>query len=336
MYQNCPLYAIQSKRMLLQVLGIQDKRWQKHAFVQQNISPYIDGTTKKRLVEAPSPQLKAIQKRIKNALIKCDFPGYVFSGIKGRSYVENAKKHAGKLFVYKIDISAFFPNTSRDKVYRFFQEGLQTSPDVANILTNLCTSDLSREMKKKAEINAFLQEKGIKQINHLCTGASPSPVLSYLVNQVMFDEMKKLCDENNVTMTVYVDDTIFSSEKEISKKIRLELLDIVEKYGYRVSMQKVKYYASSDVKKITGVIIQSSGMMDIPNKLRLKIKNRLISHKKTGEHEDLDKLTGCVAAARQIDNTAYPSVTDYIRKQRVNQKNDSQIKEYPCAPDRRS
>ena len=70
MYQNCPLYAIQSKKMLLQALGIQDKRWQKHTFVQQNISPFIDGTIKKRLVEAPSQQLKIIQKRIKNPLIK--------------------------------------------------------------------------------------------------------------------------------------------------------------------------------------------------------------------------------------------------------------------------
>ena len=30
--------------MLLQALGVQDKRWQKHTFVQQNISPFIDGT----------------------------------------------------------------------------------------------------------------------------------------------------------------------------------------------------------------------------------------------------------------------------------------------------
>ena len=225
MYQNCPLYAIQSKKMLLQALGIQDKRWQKHAFVQRNISPYIDGTTKKRLVEAPSQQLKVIQKRIKNALIRCDFPEYVFSGIKGRSYVENARKHAGKVYVYKIDVSAFFPNTSRDKVYRFFLTELNTSPDVANILTNLCTSDLSRDIKNKAEIDAFLQGKGITQINHLCTGASPSPILSYLVNQAMFDEMKCLCDANGIAMTIYVDDTIlraklqgFAAKKQICRK----------------------------------------------------------------------------------------------------------------------
>lgn len=320
MYQNCPLYAIQSKKMLLQALGIQDKRWQKHAFVQRNISPYIDGTTKKRLVEAPSQQLKVIQKRIKNALIRCDFPEYVFSGIKGRSYVENARKHAGKVYVYKIDVSAFFPNTSRDKVYRFFLTELNTSPDVANILTNLCTSDLSRDIKNKAEIDAFLQGKGITQINHLCTGASPSPILSYLVNQAMFDEMKCLCDANGIAMTIYVDDTIFSSNNEISTNVRSKILDIVAKYGYKVSIKKVKYYSVNEVKKITGVVIRSDGALDIPNRLRFKIKSRLKSHKESCEVDDLNKLAGCVVAARQIDRRAYPSVVEYIAKERALKK----------------
>lgn len=316
MYQNCPLYAIQSKKMLLQALGIQDKRWQKHAFVQQNISPYIDGTTKKRLVEAPSQQLKAIQKRIKNALIRCDFPKYVFSGIKGRSYVKNAEKHAGRLFVYKIDISAFFPNTSRDKVYSFFLTQLKTSPDVANILTNLCTSDLSRDIKNKDKIDAFLKEKGITQMNHLCTGASPSPVLSYLVNQTMFEEMKHLCDANDISMTIYVDDTVFSSKKEIPVRIRTKILKIVKKHGYKVSLKKVKYYPATGVKKITGVIIRSNGSLDIPNKLRFKIKKRFYLHQETGCVDDLKKLEGCVVAARQINKQAYPSVLEYIKKER--------------------
>ena len=316
MYQSCPLYAIKSKKMLLQALGIQDKRWQKHTFVQQNISPYIDGATKKRLVEAPTQQLKAIQKRIKNALIKCDFPEYVFSGIKRRSYVKNAEKHAGKMFVYKIDISAFFPNTSRDKVYKFFITKMNNSPDVANILTNICTSDLSRNLRNKKEIDTFLQEKGITQINHLCTGASPSPILSYLVNQAMFDEMKRLCNENRIKMSIYVDDTIFSSEKEISAKVRARILGIIEKYGYRVSIKKVKYYSANEVKKITGVVIRSNGATDIPNRLRFKIKERFRLHKESGGADDLNKLAGCVAAARQIDKRAYPSVVEYIARER--------------------
>lgn len=222
--------------------------------------------------------------------------------------------------MYKIDVSAFFPNTSRDKVYRFFLTQLNNSPDVANILTNLCTSDLSRDVKNKDEIDAFLKEKGITQVNHLCTGASPSPILSYLVNQAMFGEMKDLCDVNGISMTIYVDDTIFSSDKEISAKVRSKILDIVAKHGYKVSIKKVKYYKANEVKKITGVIIRSDGALDIPNKLRYKIKSRLNTHKETGESNDLNKLAGCVVAARQIDGSAYPSVVEYIAKERALKK----------------
>ena len=191
---------------------------------------------------------------------------------------------------------------------------------MANILTNLCTSDLSRDIKNKAEIDAFFQGKGITQINHLCTGASPSPILSYLVNQAMFDEMKCLCDANGIAMTIYVDDTIFSSNNEISTNIRSKILDIVAKYGYKVSIKKVKYYSVYEVKKITGVVIRSDGALDIPNRLRFKIKSRLKSHKESCEVDDLNKLAGCVVAARQIDRRAYPSVVEYIAKERALKK----------------
>ena len=117
-------------------------------------------------------------------------------------------------------------------------------------------------------------------------------------------------------MTIYVDDTIFSSSKEISPKIRSKILGIVANYGYKVSIKKVKYYSANEVKKITGVVIRSDGTLDVPNKLRFKIKSHLNAHKETGQEEDLNKLAGCVAAARQIDKRAYPSVSEYIVFQR--------------------
>ena len=167
----------------------------------------------------------------------------------------------------------------------------------------------------------FLQEKGITQINHLCTGASPSPILSYLVNQAMFDEMKHLCDENGIRMTIYVDDTIFSSEKKISAKVCAKILDIIKKHGYKVSIKKVKYYSANEVKKITGVVVRSNGDIDIPNRLRFKIKERFRLHKESGSTDDLNKLAGCVVAARQIKRSAYPSVVEYITDQRKILKN---------------
>ena len=125
-----------------------------------------------------------------------------------------------------------------------------------------------------------------------------------------------ICDANNISMTVYVDDTIFSSEKEISLKVRFKIIKIVEKHGYKASMKKVKYYSANEVKKITGVVIRANGSIEIPNKLRYKIKKRFEVHKKSGSVDDLNKLAGCVVAARQINKQVYPSVLEYIKKER--------------------
>lgn len=128
MYQSCPLYAIQSKKMLFDILKIQNKKWTKNEFVQQNISPYIDGTVKQRLVEVPSSELKTIQKRIKNCLSKCQFPHYIFSGVKGKSYVDNAKFHSGVKYLYKIDISAFFQTHHEKKSISFIETNSRHLP----------------------------------------------------------------------------------------------------------------------------------------------------------------------------------------------------------------
>lgn len=141
-------------------------------------------------------------------------------------------------------------------------------------------------------------------------------MLSYLVNKSMFDEMHCLCCKYNITMTVYVDDAIFSSDAPIPLWFRNQVISIVTKQGYNISRNKVKYYAPTDVKKVTGVIIRSDGTLDIPNKLRLKIKQRFDNMENDGE---INKLHGCVVAAKQIKKSSYPSIAEYIKNQKTKQ-----------------
>lgn len=303
--------------MLSQIIGISNKKWFRQKFVQQNITPYIERSGKPRLVEVPSAELKVIQKRIKNGLSKISFPSYVYSGVKDKSYVNHAKNHIGERYLFKIDISAFFPNIPREKVYNFFKSEMQTSSDVAEILTNLCTSDLSRFLQNRKEIDAFLTDKKIKQLNHLCTGASPSPLLSYLANKDMFEEMRCVCNCHDITMTVYVDDAIFSCESPINSNVRKKILNIVTKYGYNVSKHKVKYYLPTMPKKITGVIVKSNGHITIPNKLRKKIIDRFDNY---ADENNRNKLYGCLIAARQIDHSAYPSIIEVIKHNKTTKK----------------
>lgn len=159
LYTECPFYGLQSKKMLKHLLQIQDSQFLKQDFVASLVYPHIVTDPKDRLIESPHDKLKVIQRRIKNHLAKIDVDKNVFSGVKDRSYADNAKMHVGdaRKNLFKIDLTAFFPSISRETVFRFFVDDLLCSCDVAEILTNLTTIDLDKAtVKDMCSVNRFL------------------------------------------------------------------------------------------------------------------------------------------------------------------------------------
>ena len=222
-YTECPLYKLKSKKVLKHLLNIENNKLTRQTYISSLISPYIDTSSKPRLIEPPRKELKTVQKKIKNLLGTIVVPNNVFSGVKGRSYADNAFMHTDMKprNLFKIDLTAFFPSINRDTVYHFFLEDLLCSPDVAQILTNLTTIDLKRSKASDiSSIYAFLDSKNISCYNHLISGAPTSQLLSYLVNHHMFDEIQRIADSNQVTMTIYVDDVTFSSKHHISNDFK--------------------------------------------------------------------------------------------------------------------
>lgn len=301
-YINCPLNMLQSKKQLKKLLHITDARFLRQEYVASLVQPRIDSTPKPRLIEAPQIPLKDIQRRIKWMLDKIEIPENVFSGIKGRSYIDNAIMHIGKRlrYLYKTDFTAFFPSIRREFVYNFFRDDLQCSPDVSEILTNLTTIDVFQaDPCYINEVMPFLREKGVASTNHLISGAPTSSILSYLVNHRMFDSLQKLCNDNNVLMTVYVDDITFSSEHRLTKSFKRDVLETVTEYGYRISENKVKSYSKIYPKLITGVIIDAEGKPTAKNSLQKKIIDEF-SHlrKNPDDTSSRQRLRGLVTVFR--------------------------------------
>ncbi|MBR2861222.1 MAG: RNA-directed DNA polymerase [Clostridia bacterium] len=310
MHKHCLLHGLKSKKQLISMLDITDNKVMKGK-AQDKIKIYIATEPKKRLIEAPEYKIKKVQNKIKNYLLKCDLPSYVFSGIKGKSYFCNAALHRDCKFLYKTDISAFFPSISRNTAYKFFKNDLETSSDVAKILTDICTVDIRDTLEKDSSVAGFVKDKKIKMYNHLCTGSPASPILSYLVNKAMFDEMYAIAENNNLKFSIYMDDVFFSSSKSISNNVREHILRILTKYGYNVSFKKVIYYTSQQNKKVTGVIITPQNKLSIPNKLRRKIiasfsKGNL----KTGEQN----LRGMLVASNIIEKNSFSGIKRYLNE----------------------
>ena len=294
------------------MLRINNNQMIRQTHIASLVSPYIDKSGKPRLIEPPHEELKIIQKQIKNCLGQIIVPDNVFSGVKGKSYADNARFHIGnnRRNLYKIDLTAFFPSIARDTVYHFFAEDLLCSPDVAQLLTDLTTIDLGKSSAKNIdEIYEFLKRKNVSSYNHLISGAPTSQMLSYLVNHRMFDEMQKLADDNGITMTVYVDDVTFSSENRISKNFRDKIIAIIQKYNYQISRKKVKRYTKLYPKLVTGVIIDTTGNPVLKNSMRQKIILAYNDLKTNPENADLRmRLRGLLIAARQVNKDAFPTI----------------------------
>ena len=311
-YSDCLLYGIRSKRMLKYILQIKNDDMLKQSNITSKIHPYIDKTKKPRLIEAPQAELKIVQRRIKTLLGKIQTPDNVFSGIKGKSYPENARMHIGgrKRNLYKTDLTAFFPSISREDVYQFFNNELCCSPDVSEVLTNLTTVSLERFPKEElTEVYDFLGQKGVHCYNHLISGAPTSQILSYLVNHKMFDELHTLSAKNDMVMTVYVDDMVFSSEHKISSHFRNAVKSIIKKYRYKLSHNKVKGYSKGYPKLVTGVVIDCNENMIVKNSLQHKIILEFEHLRKNPmDQESRQRLRGLVTSAQQIDKSIFPNI----------------------------
>lgn len=316
-YSNCSLYGVQSKKVLAQRLHISDKRYFKQSFVSSHIHPYIEQKNgKKRLIEPPDAELKRIQKQLKNRLSELDIPPYVFSGVKGRSYVDNAKVHSGMRYVYKLDISGFFPSTPRERAYTFFRRKLGTSPDVAECLSNFVTVNLDlADCKNPSTINDFLQGKNIQTRNHLISGSPTSQILSYLMNEDMFNQLNNLAKKQNMEMTIYVDDVTFSSEQRISPAVQTRIVNILHRFGFLESKGKIRLYSKHYPKLITGTTISDEGKCVIRNSISYRIMKDLAELKRDPANQEVRRrLQGLVSAARQVDPQAFPSVRRYAYK----------------------
>ena len=269
---KCKLYNLKRKKDLYRVLGIINK-----LDISNNINkykPYIEEGAKKRLIEPTlnkNSKLALIQKRINKFLQMIEYNDYVFSGVKGKSYIANGRYHLGCKELVAIDISKFYPNIHREKAYKFFKNILNCSSDVSNILTNLVTIDLTKIENVDKDVFEYIQEKDIKTLNHLPTGVATSALLSYLVNIQMFEKIRLFCISNNYKMSVYIDDIVISSSKKIHNKNINKIINIIEKNNYSISKSKLKHYKENEFKRVTGSIISKNGTkLVLPNKIKRK------------------------------------------------------------------
>lgn len=285
---QCALYKVTTKRKLAKILCLSTSQFKK--LIEQGDKNYNIFTIhpvgrKSRTVEQPKKALEQLHLRIFKLLQCISPPDYLYSGVRKRSYVQNAQRHTGVHNVAKLDIKKYYPSTMKHHVFGFFKDTLLCSPDVAGILATLTTCN-----------------------GHVPTGSPLSQHLAFYAHYNMFNKIHALSVAHGITMTCYVDDITFSG-KRLSRSFLFKIKKIIYQRGLKY--HKEHFYTKDIPKLITGVIIKGNNSY-VPNKLNKGI-GLGIRNIKTTTTDDMRSLVGKCNAATQIDKR-FISYARHIRK----------------------
>jgi len=283
-----PLYRLTSKRKLLLLLKLPRNRLRNlQSDDLYKVYP-LKRHGKTRTIEGPVGELKKVHKRLHNLLSRVQYPEWVFSGVRKRSYIGNAFQHVGIRYALTCDISGFYPSTQAEYVFRFFRYRLKQAENIAWLITDISTFD-----------------------GHLPTGSPSSPALAFRAYEPMFESIRDLADDSEAEFSLYVDDMAISSEKPLRAGMLKDLEYITHRYGLEIKRNKTRFYGPGQWETITGVAISPGGAPTVPNRLRYKIAKLSKALRKDGLlPKDVRRLHGLLSSARQIS----PDFCDHLAR----------------------
>lgn len=211
---------------------------------------YLDGTIKQRVIRPSKRRLKLIQSKIKDRILsKIELPHNIHGGVKTKSNITNAKPHQGNKYVFVTDLKDFYPSIKSKKIHDLFVE-LGYNKQFALYITKL--TSWKGELPQGTPTSTHISNVFFLKTDH---------------------ELIKLCNENNITYTRYVDDLTFSSPKDFQDLIPV-FLTIIKKSGLKISYRKTNYQGNQNV---TGIIVLLH-KIKAPKKIMVKASLEIDNH----------------------------------------------------------
>ncbi len=288
-----PLYRMRNRRKLAKILELDEKYFkQDHEYEYNCFSKPKSNGTGYRNFTVPEESLKKIQKRICELMIRIETPEWVISGKKNHSYISNAEKHSENHNIKTMDISKFYDSVKRKYVYNMFKYKFLMADDISWIMTDL------------------VMYKGT-----LPTGSPTSQLVAYWSYSDMFESIYEIAQKYKCEFTLYVDDMTFSSNFGISKELRKDIKEVLNKYHLYAKNKKDHYYQNNVFKKVTGVGIRD-GRILVPNKKRHEIIELYKACLKSRDINEIERLRGMLNSVRQIEPGIFPEIYRFTEKYR--------------------
>ncbi|RZI55900.1 MAG: RNA-directed DNA polymerase [Rubrivivax sp.] len=261
-----------------------------------------------RLIEAPLPRLKSIQRQLLDGLLNtlpCHEAAHGF--VPGRNVATNAAVHAGQDFVIRFDLRDFFPSIGRARIAAMFRR-LGYSDGVVERLTTLCTARTPLPVRERLREGGSIDSDGAKRLAspHLPQGAPTSPALANLCAFPLDLRLDGLAYRFGARYTRYADDLVFSGSATLRRDQRefgAWVQAIVEDEGFRLRHDKTRAMPAGGRQQVTGVVVNAKPNLAREDFDRLKAElHRLGRSSASGTVDPAlrSPLLGRLAWARQF------------------------------------
>jgi len=188
---------------------------------------------------------------------------YSHGGIRGRHVKSNAHAHVESQFVFKADISNFYPTIRQQRVYRLFHDRFSCMPPVAKLCTRLCTFD-----------------------HHLALGLITSPILADQELHSVDERIGGMCRQAGLVYTRFVDDVTISGIYDLERSgIPHVVNEILVESGFTANPEKYEFGRLANGIAITGVRRNRRGHLDVRREYAEEVSRQLdnVDHLARGE-----------------------------------------------------
>lgn len=196
-----------------------------------------------RLIEAPKPTLKELQRRILAEILN-KIPAHPASHgfLRGRSIKTYVSPHVGKRVVLKMDLQDFFPGITGARIQTVFRT-MGYPESVADLLGGICT-------------NAVRGFGELYRRPHLPQGAPTSPALANICAYRVDCRLAGLARSAGAEYTRYADDLAFSGGEDFERRVErfsTHVAVILEQEGFSVNHRKTRIMRQGVRQRLAGL-----------------------------------------------------------------------------------
>lgn len=276
-----------------------DSRVRQKSYRQFQIPKKSGGT---RTITAPDGELKDILLSLAFILSEKYIPtAEAMAFVRGRSIVDNARRHLGRNYVLNLDLKDFFASITAGMVEKGLMK-IGVPPLVAKDMASLCTYP-------------SVENHHIKNV--LPQGAPTSPVLSNICAMTLDSRLSGLARRFHLAYTRYADDITFSSNHNVyqqNSEFMQELHRIIDECHFCVNPKKTRLQKRGSRQEVTGLTVCSK-----PNLGRRYIKNlRAMIHKikfaETPTLHEINVARGKLNYLRMVKGAADSTYLAYLKK----------------------